>query len=275
LLGLLREEVGLAARVLESLEITLEEVRAQLVRSIGEGDEVTSGQIPFTPRAKKVLELGLREALSLGHNYIGTEHILLGLVRETEGVASRILADFDADAEKIRNEIIRMLSGAGRPAATPSGGWARAAPPPPSWEYHLEPWPPAEGTDRVELLNALGAEGWTLGAIAGDEFIFQRAVRPSEPPRQTEPAQVWVRQPGSRPIVPHPAPPRPPAEAPITVDTGITLRDLSQALGLPMPTLIKGLMGLGQMKTATQTLSDDEIEALAALLDVQITIRHP
>ncbi len=114
LLGLLREEEGLAARVLESLDITVERVRAQVVRIVGQGDEVTTGQIPFTPRAKKVLELALREALSLGHNYIGTEHILLGLVRENEGVAARILLDFDADAEKIRNEIIRMLSGPGR-----------------------------------------------------------------------------------------------------------------------------------------------------------------
>src|SRR5207245_1311611 len=91
LLGLLREEEGLAARVLESLDITVERVRAQVVRIVGSGEEVTSGQIPFTPRAKKVLELALREALSLGHNYIGTEHILLGLVRENEGVAARIL----------------------------------------------------------------------------------------------------------------------------------------------------------------------------------------
>jgi ATP-dependent Clp protease ATP-binding subunit ClpC len=96
LLGLLREEEGLAARVLESLDITVERVRAQVVRIVGSGEEVTSGQIPFTPRAKKVLELALREALSLGHNYIGTEHILLGLVRENEGVAARILLDFDA-----------------------------------------------------------------------------------------------------------------------------------------------------------------------------------
>jgi ATP-dependent Clp protease ATP-binding subunit ClpC len=110
LLGLLREEDGLAARVLDSLDITVEEVRAQIARIVGQGDEVTTGQIPFTPRAKKVLELALREALSLGHNYIGTEHILLGLVRENEGVAARILLDFDADAEKIRNEIIRMLT---------------------------------------------------------------------------------------------------------------------------------------------------------------------
>jgi hypothetical protein len=114
LLGLLREEEGLAARILESLDITVEEVRAQVARIVGQGDEVTTGQIPFTPRAKKVLELALREALSLGHNYIDTEHILLGLVRENEGVAARILLDFAADAEKIRNEIIRMLSGPGR-----------------------------------------------------------------------------------------------------------------------------------------------------------------
>src|SRR6187397_2092223 len=97
LLGLLREEEGLAARVLESLDITTERVRSQVVRIVGSGEEVTSGQIPFTPRAKKV-----REALSLGHNYIGTEHILLGLVRENEGVAARILLDFDADSDKIR-----------------------------------------------------------------------------------------------------------------------------------------------------------------------------
>ena len=87
LLGLLREEEGLAARVLESLDITVEEVRAQVARIVGQGDEVTTGQIPFTPRAKKVLELALREALSLGHNYIGTEHILLGLVRENDDLA--------------------------------------------------------------------------------------------------------------------------------------------------------------------------------------------
>ena len=125
LLGLLREEEGLAARVLESLDITVERVRAQVVRIVGSGEEVTSGQIPFTPRAKKVLELALREALSLGHNYIGTEHILLGLVRENEGVAARILLDFDADSEKIRNEVIRMLSGPG--GRRQGAGAARAA----------------------------------------------------------------------------------------------------------------------------------------------------
>ena len=111
LLGLLREEEGVAARVLETLEVSVEEVRAAVVRIVGSGEESPQGQIPFTPRAKKVLELALREALSLGHNYIGTEHILLGLIREDEGVAARILLDLDAEPDKIRNEVMRMLSG--------------------------------------------------------------------------------------------------------------------------------------------------------------------
>ena len=130
LLGLLREEEGLAARVLESLDITVERVRAQVVRIVGSGEEVTSGQIPFTPRAKKVLELALREGLALGHNYIGTEHVLLGLVRENEGVAARILLEFDADADKVRDEIIRMLEGAPRPAPRPSRRGVRRRLPP-------------------------------------------------------------------------------------------------------------------------------------------------
>jgi ATP-dependent Clp protease ATP-binding subunit ClpA len=129
LLGLLREEGSMAARVLESLEITGERVRGEVVRMVSSGEEVTVGQIPFTHRAKTVLERALREALSLGHNYIGTEHILLGLIAENEdaavragpnpasdheepgNVAVRILDDLDADAEKIRNEVIRILSG--------------------------------------------------------------------------------------------------------------------------------------------------------------------
>jgi len=119
LLGLLREQDGIAARVLDSLGITIEEVRVEVGRIVGEGDEATASQIPFTPRAKKVLELALREAQALGHHYIGTEHLLLGLVRENEGVAARILLELDADAEKIRGEIIGMLSG-GR-AESPSG----------------------------------------------------------------------------------------------------------------------------------------------------------
>jgi ATP-dependent Clp protease ATP-binding subunit ClpA len=112
LLGLLREEEGLAARVLESLDITLEEVRSQVTRVVGEGDEVATGQIPFTPRAKKVLELSLKEALALNHNYIGTEHILLGVVRENQGVAARILSDLDADSDKIRGAVLAILGSA-------------------------------------------------------------------------------------------------------------------------------------------------------------------
>jgi len=142
LLGLMREEEGLAARLLESLDISVEEMRAQIARVVGRGNGVTAEQIPFTPRAKRVLEMALREALSLGHNYIGTEHILLALVRVSEGRAARILLDFDADAEKIRNEIIHMLSGKGRSRATLKGTiepteafppvpdpWVRAVPP--------------------------------------------------------------------------------------------------------------------------------------------------
>jgi ATP-dependent Clp protease ATP-binding subunit ClpC len=114
LLGLLREEEGIAARVLESLRVTLEDVRAQVAEIIGQGDELAIGQIPFTPRAKKVLELSLREAISLGHNWIGTEHVLLGLVREREGVASRILLDLGVTADAVRDAVIRQLSGMGQ-----------------------------------------------------------------------------------------------------------------------------------------------------------------
>jgi ATP-dependent Clp protease ATP-binding subunit ClpC len=114
LLGLLREEEeegGIAARVLESLNVTLDEVRPQVAQIVGQGDEVTTGQIPFTPRAKKVLELSLQEAATLGHDYIGTEHILLGLARESDGVASRVLLDLGVDAETIRNAVLQTLSG--------------------------------------------------------------------------------------------------------------------------------------------------------------------
>jgi ATP-dependent Clp protease ATP-binding subunit ClpC len=119
LLGLLREGDGVAARVLSSLDVSLEDVRGEIMRIVGEGEHEAQGQIPFTPRAKKVLELALREALSLGHNYIGTEHILLGLVRESEGVAARIMNDLDADADRIRQEVMRVLSGPSRRSQKP------------------------------------------------------------------------------------------------------------------------------------------------------------
>ncbi|MCX8033145.1 MAG: ATP-dependent Clp protease ATP-binding subunit [Thermoleophilia bacterium] len=128
LLGLLREADGVAARVLNSLEVDLAEVRSEVVRIVGEGDTESQGQIPFTPRAKKVLELALREALSLGHNYIGTEHILLGLVRETEGVAAHILSDLDVDPERVRQEVMRMLSSPTRRLPRGPGGGEAAEP---------------------------------------------------------------------------------------------------------------------------------------------------
>jgi ATP-dependent Clp protease ATP-binding subunit ClpA len=118
LLGLIHEGQGVAAKALESLGIRLEAVRAQVEEIIGRGQEAPSGQIPFTPRAKKVLELSLREALQLGHNYMGTEHILLGLIREGEGVAAQVLVKLGADFSLVRQQVIQLLSGsAGDPEA--------------------------------------------------------------------------------------------------------------------------------------------------------------
>jgi ATP-dependent Clp protease ATP-binding subunit ClpC len=187
LLGLLREEEGLAARVLESLDITVERVRAQVVRIVGSGEEVTSGQIPFTPRAKKVLELALREALSLGHNYIGTEHILLGLVRENEGVAARILLDFDADSEKIRNEVIRMLSGPGSRQRSGAGAAPGAS-------------APGEGKKSSKLLDQFGrnltklASEGKLDPVVGRETEIERIMQILS--RRTKNNPVLVGEPG-------------------------------------------------------------------------------
>ncbi|HEX2740084.1 MAG TPA: Clp protease N-terminal domain-containing protein, partial [Rubrobacter sp.] len=111
LLGLLREDEGVAAQALSSLNVSLDEVREQVESIVGYGEEGTGAQAPFTPRSKKVLELALREALQLGHNYIGTEHILLGLVRESEGVAARVLSNLDVDPDKVRREVVRRLGG--------------------------------------------------------------------------------------------------------------------------------------------------------------------
>ena len=113
LLGLIHEGEGVAAKSLESLGISLEAVRSQVEEIIGHGGSSPSGHIPFTPRAKKVLELSLREALQLGHNYIGTEHILLGLIREGEGVAAQVLVKLGADLSRVRQQVIQLLSGAG------------------------------------------------------------------------------------------------------------------------------------------------------------------
>ena len=130
LLGLIHEGEGVAAKALESLGISLEAVRAQVEEIIGQGGSSPSGHIPFTPRAKKVLELSLREALQFGHNYIGTEHILLGLIREGEGVAAQVLVKLGADLSRVRQQVIQLLSGyAGQKEPSTSGPGATEAAP--------------------------------------------------------------------------------------------------------------------------------------------------
>jgi ATP-dependent Clp protease ATP-binding subunit ClpA len=168
LLGLLREREGLAVQALASLGVRCEEVRSQVGRIIGEGEEVTTGQIPFTPRAKKVLELSMREALSLGHNYIATEHLLLAIVRENEGVAARILVDSGAGADKVRSAV---LSAAG--TEMPPGydeSMRRAVREPSATAF----WVGAPRTiDRVvsgEVLLVAG--GWLLFGLALGIGIF-------------------------------------------------------------------------------------------------------
>jgi ATP-dependent Clp protease ATP-binding subunit ClpC len=111
LLGLIHEGEGVAAKALESLGISLDAVRQEVEGIIGQGEQAPSGHIPFTPRAKKVLELSLREALQLGHNYIGTEHILLGLIREGDGVAAQVLVKLGADLNQMRQQVIQLLQG--------------------------------------------------------------------------------------------------------------------------------------------------------------------
>ena len=115
LLGLIHEGDGVAAKALQALDIRLEAVRREVVSVIGKGGAPAVGHIPFTPRAKKVLELSLRESLQLGHNYIGTEHILLGLIREGEGVAAQVLQKLGADLNRVRRTVIQLLSGYAEP----------------------------------------------------------------------------------------------------------------------------------------------------------------
>jgi ATP-dependent Clp protease ATP-binding subunit ClpC len=142
LLGLIGEGEGVAVRALESLGISFEVVRQQVEEIIGEGEHAPVGHIPFTPRAKRVLELSLRESLQLGHNYIGTEHILLGLIREGEGVAARVLVTLGADLNRVRQQVIQLhdgLRGAERE------GWATAVP---------ERGPPPEIAARLDAIDS-------------------------------------------------------------------------------------------------------------------------
>jgi ATP-dependent Clp protease ATP-binding subunit ClpA len=148
LLGLLREEGGLAAKVLDSLGVALADARAQVKRIVGEGEMRPSGQVPFTPRAKKVLELALREAQSLGHHDIGTEHILLGLIREGEGVGAQILVYFRAQPERVRASLNAVFDANLAPADLLDG------------EPRLRV-PRSASTDRKMLVV-----GWVLFALA-------------------------------------------------------------------------------------------------------------
>src|SRR5664280_2486969 len=182
LLGLIHEGEGVAAKALESLGISLEGVRSQVEEIIGQGQSAPSGHIPFTPRAKKVLELSLREALQLGHNYIGTEHILLGLIREGEGVAAQVLVKLGADLNRVRQQVIQLLSGyQGKEAATAGG--------------------PAEGTPSTSLvLDQFGrnltqaARENKLDPVIGREKEIERVMQVLS--RRTKNNPVLVGEPG-------------------------------------------------------------------------------
>jgi ATP-dependent Clp protease ATP-binding subunit ClpC len=182
LLGLIHEGEGVAAKALESLGISLEGVRAQVEEIIGQGQQAPSGHIPFTPRAKKVLELSLREALQLGHNYIGTEHILLGLIREGEGVAAQVLVKLGADLNRVRQSVIQLLSGYQGKEAVASGG-------------------PAEGTPSTSLvldqfgrnLTQAAREG-KLDPVIGREIEIERVMQILS--RRTKNNPVLIGEPG-------------------------------------------------------------------------------
>ncbi|MEN9412355.1 MAG: hypothetical protein RIQ92_792 [Actinomycetota bacterium] len=182
LLGLIHEGEGVAAKGLESLGISLDAVRAQVEEIIGQGQQAPSGHIPFTPRAKKVLELSLREALQLGHNYIGTEHILLGLIREGEGVAAQVLVKLGADLNRVRSTVIQLLSGYQGKEAVTQGG-------------------PAEGTPSTSLvldqfgrnLTVAAREGKLDPVIGRDEEI-ERVMQILS--RRTKNNPVLIGEPG-------------------------------------------------------------------------------
>lgn len=184
LLGLVREGEGVAAKALESMDISLNAVREQVQEIIGEGSHAPSGHIPFTPRAKKVLELSLREALQLGHNYIGTEHILLGLIREGEGVAAQVLGKLGADLSSVRQQVIQLLSGYENkePAGAGSGG-------------------PQEGTPAGStVLDQFGrnytqaAREGKLDPVVGRELIMERVMQVLS--RRTKNNPVLIGEPG-------------------------------------------------------------------------------
>ncbi len=181
LLGLVQEGEGIAAKALDSLGVPLQTIRDQVVEIIGKGGESPTGHIPFTPRAKKVLELALRESLQLGHKYIGTEHILLGLVREGDGVAAQILQRLGADLTRVRQAVVSLLSGYTEDPATGDPGTPKPESDPEAWplcprcrgsleetaSYRvLELRPPGgEGETRAVQFAFCGRCGTWLGTI--------------------------------------------------------------------------------------------------------------
>ena len=187
LLGLLREEQGIAAKTLAGFEVSLDVLRADLVRTVGQAEAPQTGQIPFTPRSKRVLEHSLREAIALSHNYIGTEHVLLGLLREEEGVAVQLLRGHGVEPEAARDAVIEQLGGTS--PEEPSGRRRRRffsggepppafpGPPPLRWQYQVVPLG-AEEELSVAALDDLGAEGWelcaSLPAAEGVRLVFKR-----------------------------------------------------------------------------------------------------
>jgi ATP-dependent Clp protease ATP-binding subunit ClpA len=184
LLGLAHEGQGVAAKALESLGISLEAVRAQVEEIIGQGQSAPTGHIPFTPRAKKVLELSLREALQLSHNYIGTEHILLGLIREGEGVAAQVLVKVGASLDRVRQQVIQLLSGyAGGEAPEPAGARTRL----------VRMTVPAELREVEEQLAQVRQE--KKAAIDAEDFERAAALRDQERQllrRVAEREQAWA-----------------------------------------------------------------------------------
>jgi ATP-dependent Clp protease ATP-binding subunit ClpA len=161
LLGLIHEDDGVAAQTLESLGVSLAAVRQQVEMIIGQGREAPRGRIPYTPRARKALELSLREALQLGHHHIGTEHILLGLVREGKGAAAQMLVKLGADLNRVRQQVIQLLDaqGAEQAGRTPA---LRLLSPAGGGERKLL----SEVLGRVELIDSrLSAVEWHVGTV--------------------------------------------------------------------------------------------------------------
>ena len=183
LLGLIREGGGVAAKALESLGISLQAVRQQVGEIVGRGQQAPSGHIPFTPRAKKVLELSLREALQLGHNYIGTEHILLGLIREGDGVAAQVLVKLGADPTRVRQQVIQLL--AGSPGKEPAAAGAPSVTAPSASSLILDQF--------GRNLTAAAREG-KLDPVIGREKEIERVMQVLS--RRTKNNPVLVGEPG-------------------------------------------------------------------------------